>query len=256
MDQPKSRGSTVRNPATTKYSLWEWTRGYLVQALCVVFLFPVLMLLNGRTLPAWATRKLLRSHERTTASRARDVRIPGTLEIDAYMLRWWKLPRNWALNLYYHIVRRSDDDTAHHDHPWWSFSIVLEGGYFEEIIRPGGVHVRTWYGPGSMLFRPSGKYAHRLVLKTEHVPAIKTRVEVAPGEWIEHRVMGRTDAHDRELPVKTIFLTGPVLRRWGFHHTEQWVDAYEWDDYCWAYGLTGHKMAGYAAQLKKDQTNG
>jgi hypothetical protein len=232
------RGTTALKPAGTKYSAWEWSRGWIVQALTILILFPIFALLNGRTLPDWALRKLLRSHLDTTRFRAKDVRIPGVEEIPAYMLRWWKWPRNWALNCYYHIVKRSDDDTAHHDHPWWSFSIVLDGGYFEERIAPGGVKSRKWYGPGSMLFRRTGKFAHRLVLATKTYNPV--------GDALDGKVY--------ELPAKTIFITGPVLRRWGFHHTDAWVDAYEWDDYCKARGIGGHKMAGYAAQLsKKDQ---
>lgn len=228
MDHPRSRGSTVKNPADTKYNLWEWSRGYIMQALTVIFLFPIMWLLNGRKLPAWITRKLLLNHKRTTLGRKMDVRIPGDKAISPYMMRWWKIMRNWALNCYYHIVLRSDDDTAHHDHPWWSFSIVLDGGYFEERILPGGIHQRKWYGPGSMLFRRTGKTAHRLVLA---------------------KVGGLIGGPSDEKPATTIFITGPVLRRWGFHHTDQWVDAYEWDNYCQARGLAGHKMSGYSDQL-------
>lgn len=237
MDQPKMRGTTALKPTGTKYSAWEWSRGYIVQLLTVIFLFPIFALLSGHTLPKWALRKLLRSHVNTMLARNQDVRIPGVKTVPAYMLRWWKLPRNWALNVYYHIVKRSDDDTAHHDHPWWSFSIVLEGGYYEERIAAGGVKSRKWCGPGSMLFRRTGKFAHRLVLENK-----------------PYAVLGDAlDGKMRELPAKTIFITGPVLRRWGFHHTDSWVDAYEWDDYCQARGIGGHKMAGYAAQLKKGQ---
>lgn len=226
-EKPKARG---QGQPMRKYTIWEWIKGYFVQALCVIFLFPIMMALSGRTLPKWITRKLLRNHYATTRDRIRDVRIPGDKAIPAYMLRWWKIMRNAYFNCYYHIVKRSDDDTAHHDHPWFSFSIVLEGGYFEERIAPGGVHVRKWYGPGSMLFRRSGKVAHRLVLLTN---GGNISVVGAP----------------QELPVHTIFITGPVLRRWGFHHTDQWVDAYEWDNYCQARGLAGHKMSGYSDQL-------
>ena len=29
-----------------------------------------------------------------------------------YMLRWWLLPRNEVFNVYYHVIRHSDDDRA------------------------------------------------------------------------------------------------------------------------------------------------
>jgi hypothetical protein len=80
-------------------------------------------------------------------------------------------------------------------------------------------------------FRRSGTFAHRLEL--ERYPMDK----LFGGE---------------EKPVLTIFITGPTLRRWGFHHPTRWVDAYEWDEFCNANGLeTGMTMAGYAEQQPK-----
>ena len=147
-----------------------------------------------------------------------DFRIPPDKSVPVYMERWWKIPRNWAVNIYFHIFRRSDDDRAHHDHPWWSFSIVLSGGYHEHEIHEGGVETATFFGPGSMRFRWHGRMAHRVVL----LPI--------PGG---------------ELPARTIFITGPVLRRWGFHDgLRGWVDAYAWDQHCEAHGLKAMRMDG------------
>jgi len=134
------------------------------------------------------------------------------------MQRWWRVPRNWASNCYFHIVRRSDDDRALHDHPWLSLSLVLDGGYFEHEIMEGGIHRKTWRGPGAMRFRWSGRKAHRLELAVDG--------------------MG-------EKPARTIFTTGPVLRRWGFHAGEHgWIDAYDWDAFCEANGIKGMRMDG------------
>lgn len=201
-----------------KYSLWEWGRAYLVLALWLPF-FPLLMLLDGRTLPAPVLRKLLRAFDKFVTHNNMDFRIPPDPKTAAYMYRWWRLPRNWATNLYYHIVLRSDDDRANHDHPWFSFSIVLEGGYWEHTILAGGVHKREWFGPGRMKFRRSGKFAHRLVLATFVLDLTQE------GEVLQ------------EIPAKTMFLTGPVLRRWGFHHPTGFVDAYDWDAFCEANGI-------------------
>ena len=230
----KTRGSTVQNPSTTKYSLWTWIKGYAAW----IVLFPLYLLLWGlastvRTLPTWLTRKLLLWHFATTSGRPHDVRIPSTQSIPQYMLRWWKIKRNAYFNIYFHHVFRSDDDTALHDHPWWSFSVVLDGGYYEHRILDGGVHTKEWYGPGSILFRRSGDQAHRLQLDGQ-----------LSSNPLDTNFYG-------ELPARTIFITGPVLRRWGFHHTEQWVDAYDWDDFQAKRGIKSMKMAGYAEQLKK-----
>lgn len=228
------RSSPKKND-TRRYSAWEWTRGYIALFLTLPF-FPVMMLLSGRTLPAGITRKLLRAHQRYTSSHPMDFRIPPDTAIPVYMERWWRIPRNWALNAYFHIVRRSDDDRALHDHPWWNFSCVLDGGYFEHEIMEGGVHRRTWYGPGAMRFRWHGTKAHRLELKAtlmRDAPMRSIREEMA---YDPNRMV--------ELPVTTIFLTGPVLRRWGFHHPSQWVDAYDWDAFCEANGVKGRRMDG------------
>lgn len=237
----KRRGGTVSNPANTKYSLAEWAKGYAAWLL----VFPLYLGLWAfakvfKRVPAWLHRKLLREWHAETESRKMDVRIPGDLSIPAYMNRWWKIRRNAFFNIYYHLVRRSDEDLALHDHPWWNFSIVLDGGYYEHLILPGGVHTKTWYPAGSVRFRPSGDFAHRLELAQDY--ARNERGEPAYDEF------------PVELPVKTIFVTGPVLRRWGFHARDRWVDAYEWDDYCAANGLKAMRMSGYAEQNAKSQS--
>lgn len=221
------------------YSTWEWARGYIA----LFFQAPIWIALGlfawlCPQLPKWLTKLLLENHVRTTRLRARDVRIPFDENVQPYMLRWWKIPRNWAFNIYYHIVKRSDDDRALHDHPWINFSIVLEGGYTEHMILPGGVHSRIWYGPGAVRFRWHGKVAHRLELAQMPRNHIRTDEE--------------SFGH-KELPVKTIFITGPVLRRWGFHHEKSWVDAYEFDAFMAENGITGMKMEGYAEQIEKKQ---
>jgi hypothetical protein len=221
---PEGRG--IRHNTRT-YSPWEWIRAYLVLIACLP-LFPVMMLLSGRTLPGWALRKLLRAHQRYTREHPMDFRIPPDKTVEPYMHRWWRIPRNWAINVYYHIVLRSDDDRALHDHPWWNFSIVLEGGYFEHTILEGGIHRKIWFGPGAMKFRWHGKKAHRLELFT----MVQTTEETSYDEANMKYEMRQT-RREFERPVKTIFITGPVLRRWGFHHPQGgWVDAYEWDAFC------------------------
>lgn len=219
------RNAPKRNDTRT-YSLWEWTRAYLVLALWLPF-FPVMAFLSGRYLPYWITRKLLRHHISYTASHPMDFRIPPDTSVAAYMDRWWRVPRNWATNCYFHIVRRSDDDRALHDHPWWSFSIVLEGGYYEHTIAEGGIHHREWFGPGRMKFRWTGRKAHRLELQTAVVHQ--------PGHGVPYL---------QESPARTIFITGPVLRRWGFHDTRQWVDAYDWDAFCEQHGIAAMRVDG------------
>lgn len=225
-----------RRAPTRRYSAWEWGRAYAA----LVLQFPIYTVLWAlatfvRTLPPWLTAKLLRAHQRYTSANAMDFRIPPNEAIPVYMQRWWRIPRNWAMNCYLHIVRRSDDDRALHDHPWWNFSIVLDGGYFEHEIMEGGIHKRTWYGPGAMRFRWHGKKAHRLELQQKRfgdIPIYQAATLAAGADF----VVGDMDKIV-ELPATTVFITGPVLRRWGFHHESGWVDAYEWDAFCDARGI-------------------
>lgn len=213
-----------------KYSVGEWTRGYLAWvAVLPIYLFLWAFAKTFKRLPPWMLRKLLQSHVDTTARRRPDVRIPGDITIPPYMLRWWKIKRNAFFNVYYHIVRRSDDDTALHDHPWWNFSIILEGSYFEHLIHEGGINTRTKYSAGAVRFRRSGNFAHRLELE----------------RYPDNYGFG---LGGEEKPVLTIFITGPALRRWGFHHPKRWVDAYEWDEFLRKEGINGMRMAGYAEQ--------
>lgn len=104
-----------------------------------------------------------------------------------YLIRWWVIPRNRWFNIYLHEIRRSDDDRALHDHPWLNCSILLHGGYFEHRILAGGVEQR--------LSRVAGEFAFRR-------PKAAHRLEVAPGF---------------AAPTISLFITGPIIRHWGFH---------------------------------------
>lgn len=106
-----------------------------------------------------------------------------------YLLRWWVIPRNRFFNIYLHKILRDDEDRALHDHPWWNLSIVLRGGYQE--ITPAG---RFWRGPGSLVLRRATA-AHRLVM-----PVRDGGIRFC---W-------------------SLFITGPVIRAWGFHCPQGW----------------------------------
>lgn len=218
---------------TRTYSTWEWARAYGV----LILLLPLMAVLwflatFVKTLSPSITAKLLRRHDAYTSSHPMDFRIPPNTNVPAYMHRWWRIARNWAFNIYYHNVLRSDDDRALHDHPWFSFSVVLRGGYFEHTILAGGIHRKVWKGPGSMTFRWTGSIAHRLELE-------RVSLMEAPLHSLMNREVEISDATNQkvEVPATTIFITGPVLRRWGFHHESGWVDAYDWDAFCDAQGI-------------------
>lgn len=101
-----------------------------------------------------------------------------------YMLRWWIIPRNRFFNIYLHNIVRSDDPRALHDHPWWNLSILLKGKYLEHT--PAGNHLRS---RGAMVLRRATA-AHRIEL-------------IGDSTW-------------------SLFLTGPVIRKWGFLCPQGW----------------------------------
>ena len=111
-------------------------------------------------------------------------RAPDFVIGERYLVRWWVIPRNRFFNVYLHRIARDDDDRALHDHPWWNLSILLRGSYRE--ITPAGELVRR---------------AGQLVLRRADA---SHRLEVVSG------------------PVWTLFVTGPVVREWGFHCPNGW----------------------------------
>ena len=126
----------------------------------------------------------MRWFEKIAASRQPDF-IVG----DNYLRRWWVIPRNKIFNIYLHQFLHSDEDRALHDHPWWNLSILLEGEYTEETILNGGVHRKTVRKAPTFKFRFASS-AHR--------------IELHAG------------------PCWTLFITGPIIRRWGFHCPNGW----------------------------------
>lgn len=126
-----------------------------------------------------------------------------------YMLRWYLTPwsgdrridrsipeTRWQRFLralpgaYIHLIVRSDDDRALHDHPWGSCSILLQGSYVEHSIAAGGVHSRIRVSAGDVVFRHA-EAAHRL--------------EIDAG------------------PAWSLFLFWRRRRKWGFHCPNGWV---------------------------------
>jgi hypothetical protein len=116
-----------------------------------------------------------------------------------YLRRWWIIPRNRFFNIYLHNILRSDDDRALHDHPWWNLSIILSGGYWE--VTPNKLH---WRKRGSFTLRKASA-AHRLALD-------------------------KTQPQGGNEPCWTLFVTGPVIREWGFHCRKGWVHWREFVD--------------------------
>jgi hypothetical protein len=112
-----------------------------------------------------------------------------------YMLCWWWLPRNRFFNVYIHKMLKDDDDRALHDHPWPSLSHMVDGTIIEHyLVQVAGVGAYTetrTLSKGDWIWRPTS-FAHRLAVPSQD-----------------------------DLPM-TIFITGPRIRKWGFHCPKGW----------------------------------
>jgi len=85
----------------------------------------------------------------------------------------------------YHHWHTSDHDRAMHDHPWDNVTVVLSGH-----LREHTPHGDRDLAPGDVVIRTAHQ-PHRLEL-------------VTPDAW-------------------TVFITGPIIRAWGFHTPTGWI---------------------------------
>lgn len=112
-------------------------------------------------------------------------------EKTTYLTRWWLLGNSrskFALML--HKMHAPDSDACHHDHPWGFITLILKGGYYEEIMTEPGKYFTRWNGPGRLLYRPA-VHTHRI----DNLPKGTC--------W-------------------TLVLRGPLERRWGFWTKYGW----------------------------------
>lgn len=184
----------------------------------------------------WIERKIV-------AKREPDLYIGG--RENTYMKRWYVVPRNPVFNIYYHHFMRSDFAEALHDHPWsFNASWLLRGTYQEHTFDtvPDRKNRVTFYQ------RAQPGLEELLLLRP--LPAVSvTRVNEGAFKWrwgkSPHRVeldkgftdLGRADLLPApELPVDTIFITGPKMpgmAKWGFYCAKGWK---HWQDFLHKYG--------------------
>ncbi len=79
-----------------------------------------------------------------------------------YLSRYWLFGHQTSrIALMLHKMHRPDDDACHHDHPWSFWTLVLYGGYIEEVTLPNGSMKIRRNRPGMILFRPA-EHTHRI----------------------------------------------------------------------------------------------
>lgn len=108
-----------------------------------------------------------------------------------YLYRWWITPHARECNSYFHIQVASDPARPLHDHPWDNQSVILSGGYFEQLNKfpdyPGSKAMVYRRAKGMTIAREA-RWAHRLILP-ENVPYTMTKFDSGPkindwGFWI------------------------------------------------------------------------
>lgn len=158
----------------------------------------------------WITKWLAKRCRAVTQKRGPDF-IIGGIE-NPYLLRWHVVRWNKFMSIYIHIFVRSDTDEALHDHPWANMSWILDGRYIEwmpyDLKRWPELRDLTPYirKAGDVVFRKASQ-PHRVEL--QHLPFLQP-------------------ARSIEIPVLSLFVTGPRIREWGFHCPKGWR---HWKDF-------------------------
>jgi hypothetical protein len=143
---------------------------------------------------------------------------------DPYLIRWTFFDV-FGYSLKLHIILRSDDDRAPHDHPWDFLTLMLQGGYWEHTFSAvKGETNRTWVKPWT-LRRCRAPHPHRLEL-VEEVPVARPTDPKLQNEIID----GFFSPNVRQMfrPAITLVFMWPSKREWGFYTPGRWV---HWRDF-------------------------
>lgn len=108
---------------------------------------------------------------------------------ETYLRRWFVATTRWGC-VYLHKICKNDRDSDPHDHPWDFTSLILWGGYNEELWKWDG-HER--YSEGDKLNFPGGIVKHR----AEDI------------HWVRLFNNGT-------MPAWTLILRGTYRRHWNF----------------------------------------
>jgi hypothetical protein len=135
------------------------------------------------------------------------LRIRARFEDDVYLTRL-RIVQTPLFGLYLHRISGPDPDTYMHDHPWNFWSLVLRGGYTEQVPEAQGM--APW------------RYKHE----------VKRRLSYKRAEDLHAiRRLHRN-------PTWTLLLVGRRRREWGFYTNAGWV---QWDKYITSIDSREHK---------------
>lgn len=106
-------------------------------------------------------------------------------------LRRYYIIRGERFRVFLHEILRSDEDPYMHTHPWDFTTVLLSGGYIEEL--------------------PTGK------IKRKRFSVIRHKADDL------HRI-------ELDQPVWTLFMAGKAYREWGFQLPGRWIHHREFLD--------------------------
>jgi hypothetical protein len=137
---------------------------------------------------------------------------------ETVMNRWFLIPRNRWFNIYLHRLDGADPQSVH-DHPWWNLSIMLKGRRAESMpVHPlPNREAEQWAHPVAKNY--SAWKRERASANYQNLRAVVRN----PGSLVFRRA---TDAHRLQTlggPSYSLFITGPVVREWGFWLPTGWV---------------------------------
>lgn len=89
------------------------------------------------------------------------MRIMDRTGENLYLLRRWIFGHKFSRWALMHHTMLLPDDACHHDHPWDFITVILSGGYEEEITRDDGSQYTRHNRPGMILWRPA-EHTHRI----------------------------------------------------------------------------------------------
>jgi len=125
--------------------------------------------------------------------------IIGRSDPEVYLRRWYIIPHNRFFNIFLHNFLLSDLSVLH-NHPWnFNMSILLHGSYLEHMPK----NTEAW-------LKNESRETIIKLRKPSIIPIIRY------GHAI-HKVELLNDVFNNPIPVWTIFISGKVIKSWGFY---------------------------------------
>lgn len=117
-----------------------------------------------------------------------------------------------------HTFFRGDMDRELHDHPWPFWTLVICGGYHEEIPPEQFREGMNWKREDESPFYPvQNAYGHQFAWREVG------DLDYRPAKWRHRVVLGTQEDSSKPVPCVTLVFTKTKEREWGFWTREGWI---------------------------------